>query len=123
MTSKKEFALLMATLRVYYGKLKIEEEDWRLMLSAWYERLKNNSYIVLSRAFDRAWKQHKDFFPTLGQLQAIIDDLSKTTLVPSERRLEEESNTSHEEAKKRIGEILNLLNDKMDLNSVQSKQG
>jgi len=62
----------MAVLRGYYPMAVSDPELWAVSVAVCEKEL-NGKFPddVVLRAFDLAWREHRDFFPTVGQLEEI----------------------------------------------------
>jgi NADH:ubiquinone oxidoreductase subunit D len=106
---EKTFSTAMTTLKAYYPR-KWAAEEWELIYKVWRKSLGDVPIQVLVKAFDRSIKQSPEFMPTLAIVKQHVDDISKTTLVPVERRLEEENPSTPEHAKEQIKKIQEIIN-------------
>ena len=65
-------APMILQLRSCYPQLgKVNPDEYKAQVAAYWSGLRSYSDQVVARAFSRAVGRHPNYFPTLGQIQAI----------------------------------------------------
>lgn len=110
MISRAEFTVMMTRLRACYQNGVRDEKQWLASIAQYWEELKDRDLEAVRRAFGEAWRVHKDWMPSLGQLSALIEAQEKRTREQSKSQrflqLDSESSTSPEEAKQRLADLV-----------------
>ena len=79
--SKRNFLLLMSKLRACYPGKVTDPELWAANVTRYFDELGDRPPAILTKAFDRAWRIHPIFFPTLGQMVEECRIVSKETAI------------------------------------------
>lgn len=102
----------MTLLRVCYPQRLNDAEHWRAMVKRYEVALTNVPDDVLANAFNIAWRQFPEFFPSLGQLADFCSAVAKRRAMASTvKRLPEVSATPGEitpEIKAMIDQVKSL---------------
>lgn len=81
-----------------------------MTVAGYFKKMAKYDDDLVEMALDRAADDHREWFPTCGQLLDIVDMLKRTRRVgESHRLIEGEPFSDPEVAKERIGEILKSL--------------
>ena len=88
-----EFSASMFKLRAHYQNGVQDEALWLATVATYWEEFKNRQKDALLRAFTMAWKKHKQWMPSAGELLELIDAAEKTLAlskpIPTSRQLDE----------------------------------
>jgi len=69
---------MMMNLRVCYPLRGDDPKVWALTVKKWHQALSHFDITVLGKSFEKAMKQHPDFFPGLGRVIQYAEDFAKT---------------------------------------------
>lgn len=73
----QEFVIHMTRLRACYPQRVADAEHWKAMVARYWEELSKREPDTLTRTLAGAWKHHPQFFPSLGEVEALCDKVAK----------------------------------------------
>jgi len=82
--TRPEFVELMTRLRTCYPQPMSDPEAWMALVATYYSVVSRYDAPSVRRAMASAWARHREWFPTLGQLVAIVEGDSPPSLRAAE---------------------------------------
>lgn len=112
----------MVKLRAHYQNVVADEDQWSASVQVYWDEFGNRDAGALRRAFAKAWRQFPDWMPSAGQFEQLVDAMEKTSREPisPDHQLKEEQNTSPDEARARIREIVGNIGTTTEMDADES---
>ena len=111
--NQQEFTASMAKLRAHYQNTVADEGLWAASVLTYWDAFRSFSRGAILSAFSAAWKKHRDWMPSAGQLLELVQVAEKaqglTKPLPVDRQLEEPK--WDPDAKRKLKEIIDAIGD------------
>lgn len=121
--TRPEFLAAMTRLRAMYSNAVRDESHWAAQVATYWEALRGYDGEELRAAFAVAWRRHPEWFPSCGQLDALVGGECSTRAAdawPEVLRLASRSSGEHSDPVAR--EAIRLMGGGPRLGRMQSAE-
>ena len=74
---RQEFLVAMTRLRACYPQRVADGDHWMAMIARYWEELRERDPAALTETMETAWKHFPSFFPGLGEIVDLYDQVRK----------------------------------------------